>query len=205
MSMSFRILLITVIAAVLAAPAAVLSGAPGPPGDDLLGLYTATDATGRSSIFGSLFQFDLYLCLTGCTEPGGVSGWEARVEFPASGVIAGSSILFGGGVNAGKPPDYAVGLATPLPYAPCIVLAQWQPFVLTMMPAFIHLAPITNPSLPERMAYAVGDDPGRLVEMAPCSGDFDQAVFGFNATAAPGCDAVPAHRVTWSAVKALYR
>jgi hypothetical protein len=188
-------------------PALGLAQAPARPGPNQLGLYTATDETARANVTIVLAQFDLYLVMTGCTVPEGVFGWEVQINFPATGLVLGAATLFGSAVNVGTLPDYAVGLATPLPFAPAIVLAQWQPFVLSGDPMYAFFAPITNPSIPASMVFAGGNDPGNLLPMNPSSGDLSLAVFGFNTGPLPheSGGTIPTEEGTWGGVKAIYR
>jgi hypothetical protein len=186
-------------------PVSVLAGPPPiRPGPDVLGLYTATDETGRSNITIASGQFDLYLCLTGCTVPEGVYGWEVRIAFPATGLLVDPPTLYGFAVDVGTPPDHVVGLATPLPLCDCIVLARWRPTVLATDPQYVHFSPATFPSIPGAIAFAGGDDPADLRPLRPSSGDLGLAVFGINTGPLPGFPPATATR-TWSAVKAMFR
>jgi hypothetical protein len=170
------------------------------PYPDGLGLYFDADAT-EYCLFYSGGLLEMYLFLTRCSQPSGISGWECHATYtlPASDFDLGW-ILPAGSLNVSTPPDFAVGLGTPLPNAPIMLLATLQLLVLDPAPVDFYLGPADQPSIPGYPVYAAGDDPGLLIPMHLIGGSPSVPVAQLN-----GCSPVAAEQRSFGSVKALYR
>jgi hypothetical protein len=170
------------------------------PYPDGLGLYYDADAT-EYCLLDASGLVEIYLFLTRCSQPSGISGWECHATYtiPAGDFEVGWT-LPAGSLNVSSAPDFAVGLATPLPNAPIMLLATLQ--ILVFSPAIIefYLGPADHPSIPGYPVYAAGDDPGILIPMHLISGNPSVPVAWLN-----GCFTVDAEPRSFGSVKALYR
>lgn len=141
-----------------------------------------------------------YLVLMNPTT-NGILGWECYVTFDPAGGF--SSVTGwaprGDFVNAGSAPDFAVGLATPLPGGDYIVLMDITYFY-TGGEVLFFLGPAVVQTIPGQMAFLDGEDVGNAIVMDPSSGAFDAPVYG----ACSGC-VVATQDETWGGVKNLYR
>jgi hypothetical protein len=150
-----------------------------------------------------------FLVLENISEPSGISGWECSIEIgtdPNSFFILAWICLAGNPSGVWTPPDFAVGIGEPLPWAPRIFLLQID--LLTMFPTpiyfWIHeyqLYPISP-----WPAYAAGDDPNELVQLFNCTG-YD----GEGEPNPAGCincaceEVIGIESQTWGSLKSLYR
>ena len=177
-----------------------------PPGENLVGLYTADDGTGFANLNCDLGQREIYLLMTGCAEPGGISGWELRVNLPDHVLVLYWQI-HGQYCSDPTPPDLAIGLAIPFPQTDVILLLTMAVLVQDTTPGFVFLGPVSWPSIPGEMCFAAGDNPGNLQPLIPSSGDHSLPVFGFNTGPLPHLDrpTIPNQCRTWGAVKVLYK
>jgi|GEM_PF-2727604 len=97
-----------------------------------------------------------YLVLKDPAGDFGVKGWELEASLDPHAMFVGWQVE-GQNVNIMTPPQFAVGLAAPLPYQPDgILLATAQILVLDVLPTKLYLDPIYEPSLPDAMAYLGG-------------------------------------------------
>ena len=171
-----------------------------PAGADNVGIYFDEGATeanlANPTLYGNTFA---YLVLSHATGSA-VYGWECHVDFVAgsgySVVTLWHAIGYTGSVWT--PPDFAVGLSTPLPWSEQIVLMEITVFY-TGGEARFYLAPYPVPSLPGQMVY-LGDGYPDLRPMYPSSGSFDLPV------ACLGCeDAVSLENSSWGEIRRWYR
>ena len=179
------------------------------PDPDMVGVYIEPGAITNHAEVGAIGPYDVYLCMTNATAASGVSGWECSIMV-TEGVFVLNWGYAGTAVNALAPPDFAVGLAEPLPWEPSIVLMTMTiglfaptPVELTVMAQPIPSIP-GDPAFP---AYAAGDDPGDLRSLGYST--------GLNAdTGEPNVscviNGVPPFPIgtdedTWGGVKNLYR
>ena len=112
------------------------------PDSDMIGIYVDPGATSWCDSPGAVGQYDTYLCLTNATVAAGVSGWECSVVV-TEGVFVLNWGYAGTAVNALAPPDFAVGLASPLPWEPSIVLMTMT--VGLFSPATVELTVTAQP------------------------------------------------------------
>lgn len=180
-------------------------GAIPPPGNDLLGIYTTDDGMGIAHHDIQQGMFTAYLCITGCTEPSGVSGWECRVVLEGDAYLIGMLVYGGAIVLPVEVPYIIVGLNEPqLPDRYGLVpLAAIDFFVIDSGEAFIYLKRTGYPTPPGTMAYWRGNDPDSHVELGWSSGAEDLPVFGINTGSLT--PPIPVARETWGSVKLLYR
>jgi len=112
--------------------------------------------------------------------------------------------LQGSAINAGTIPEFAVGLAVPLPWQPAINVMTITVGVFAPDPIELWIFPLYMPSIPGVPAYADGADPGNLIPLQQSTG-------GEPAGDPPVCiingDCVPVgtEDATWGTVKNLYR
>jgi len=199
------------LVAIALAAVATLSLAPvgglaqiGVPGPNVIGVYTATDATARAHRATNPGTFDVYLVVTNPTATAGISGWECRLEMLPAGILTLINTAYAGqALNVATPPEYAVGLASPLPRNDAVRLATLTFFASATTPANIYMHPITTPSQPGDMIYADGANPGIFYRLEWSSGDEALPVFGVNT--GPLVPPIPNDEDTWGGVKNLYR
>ncbi len=170
------------------------------PYPDGLGLYFDSDAT-KYCLENAAGLVEMYLFLTRCSQPSGISGWECHATYtiPAGDFEVGWT-LPAGSLNVSSAPDFAVGLAMPLPNAPIMLLATLQ--ILAFSPAIIelYLGPADHPSIPGYPVYAAGNDPGILIPMHLIGGSPNVPVAQLN-----NCFTVGSEQNSFGSVKALYR
>ena len=120
-----------------------------------------------------------YVMFMNASEPSGVSGYEFCLCNEDGSSLAppvGSTIFITGytypyySINAATEPCFAVGIGTPLPWAPCIQLLGINMIVFSPETWCFGLGPMNPSSIPGEMVYAAGDNPGLLKAMHPCTG-----------------------------------
>jgi hypothetical protein len=168
---------------------------------DGLGLYFDTYATVRCelSVSGAA---TLYLIMTNCSEPTGISGWECHVTYSLPPeVFEIGWVLPAGANNASTAPDFMVSLEPPVPNTTCILLATYGLLVFSPDTVFFYVGPADSPSIPGHAAYTTGDDPGHLIPMSPISGSPDLFVAAVNFDCTPDAAQID----TFGYIKAMYR
>jgi len=161
---------------------------PGPPGDeDVVGIYF--DPEGYANQYwttGAPEIVTAYLLLLNASQAGGVAGWELCAEITGDMFVL-SWNLNGQAINCMTPPCFAVGLATPLPWSPAILLMSIDILQLyTDSTTLFYIQPSDIPSIPGYPAYAAGDNPGLVLPMFPSSGASDLPVAYINGGPAVG-------------------
>jgi hypothetical protein len=151
-----------------------------------------------------------YVVLMNASEPSGVSGFEfclcnedgTPLTPPPNYFVTGYTYP-PGAINAATEPCFAVGLAAPLTWSPCITMLTINMLVFGVDCWCFGLEPNVPASIPNQMAYAAGADPGLLLPMIPCTGPENScAVACVNC---PECGPVATEDATWGSVKSLYR
>lgn len=177
---------------------------------DMIGIYVDAGAVENHAEPGAAGPYPVYLCMTNASAASGVSGWECSVEVTA-GVFVLAWTYNGTAVNALSPPDFAVGLADPLPWEPVIVLMTATVGLFTPNIVELTVKPQPIPSIPDTPfplpAYAAGDDPGDLRSLGYSTG-WDPATGEPNVSCV--LNGVPPFPIgndeeTWGGVKNLYR
>jgi len=162
-----------------------------PPDSDFLGIYFDEAGTIDEIEITTTQVVNAYLCILAASEPSGVSGWECAIAWnEAFPVLAWN--LRGQAINALTPPQFAVGLASPLPWQNPIVLMDFN--ILVMQPGVceFYLHPTDFPTIPGHMAYAAGDDPGHIIVLNWASGGEEIPAATINSLIVlPECDIDP--------------
>lgn len=155
-----------------------------------------------------------YVVLMNSTQAAGVSGFEFQLcnedGSPLAPPVGSSIFLTGytyppGSINAATEPGFAVGLASPLPWAPCITLIQINMLIFSPDPWCFGLSPMVPASIPGHMAYADGANPGLLLPMYPCTGMEADSCFMACMNTGSCPPPVAAEQQTWGQVKGMYR
>lgn len=170
------------------------------PDPDGIGLYFDEEATLTCKTVPAFVQFDAYLCLTNPSSPNGASGFECRLEFPAT-ILRTFDVIDTTYQNLFSSPDYLVGFGAPLPAADVIVLTHIGFFNLqldTRQEFFVK--PIERPSVPGAACYADGLDPRLLIPLNSSSGSWDLPVAVINGE----CNVIANEGSAWGRVKSLY-
>jgi hypothetical protein len=172
---------------------------------DGIGMYFDTGATEYCLDFvGGLAE--VYLILTHCSQPSGISGWECHVTYTVPpGDYELGWVLPAGSSNASTAPDFVVSLATPMPNAPIILLATYQILVFNVTTVRFYLDHADNPSIPGLPAYRVGDDPGIVIPLHTIFGYPELPVAFLNPSWTDPCYTFPSAKSSFGSIKALYR
>ena len=191
--------------ALLAPNSGVAQGA-----DNQFGIYTTqtpdldniTDAD--TSLNGS-GQFTAYVV---CTNPVNtddahtilnLGGFEFQIVFDSALFV--TPTLAPTATNFMSPPDFFCGSNIPVVNGMCVVITLTIGS-FTADPSSFFLVPVSDvpaQSIPNGLALTDADDNFSIAQAYPSSGDFADAVFGFNTTVVPNEDA------TWSDLKSLFR
>lgn len=205
-----RKVFVILAAAVLMSSSDVLAQ-PIDPDPDMIGFYFDEDATIYCTSAPTGAPFPAYLCLTNCTAPAGVSGWECSV-WVTPGIFVLSWNLHGIAVVTGIPPDFLVSLGEPLPWAPSIVLMDVLVGVFAPGTIELKVYPSSSASLPPNSdgcflpAYAAGDDPGHLRPLGySCGYNPDTCEPNMCTVINGDCTPIENDEMTWGGVKALYK
>jgi len=200
-------LLVLLAVLALAAPAAAVVD----PGTNGIGVYFDLDANTNCAPSPATGMLNMYLIATNINETSGISGWETHVYFnPAPPAGVSYTYAGTGAVNPLTAPDFQVGMGGgPLPYSSAVLLLTMSTYYFGM--GFqIGLGPIISaPSsfAPPSPGYAAGNDPARLIGLAPSSNvpipasNLGFYVAGVNAGDCP----VPNEETSWGGVKTLYQ
>ena len=101
--------------------------------------------------------FHAWLAMINPSEPTGVGGWELKLDLDQATFVVDARIQ-GLAYNFLEPPSFFVGLATPLPWAPEVLLAEVDLLVLDQVWHEVGLRPVDRGSIPGMMAWAYGED-----------------------------------------------
>jgi len=138
---------------------------------DIIGIYFDQDGTINEADV-ALEPNTIYLCVLNASQGSGISGWECNVSWTGGYTILNWDIR-SNGINVSVAPDFAVGLPSPLPWQPSIVLMEIVVGSFYEGDSEFYLHPNSAPSIPGSMAYAAGSDPGILVPLNWSSGSED--------------------------------
>jgi hypothetical protein len=179
------------------------------PDADMIGVYFDPGATIWCIDPGPAGPTDAYLCLTNPTALSGVSGWECSIVI-TEGIFVLNWGYSGDAINALSPPDFAVGLASPLPWESSLVLMTFTIGLFAADPVEITITAQPIPSIPDTPyplpAYAAGDDPGDLRPLGFSTGWNPETGEPNVAAVINGeCTPTAADESTWGNVKNMYR
>jgi len=159
---------------------------------DLVGIYSANDGTGTTSITlapGFANSATAYVCLTGIADPQGVAGYEFSIEgtdFTDGVIVTSWNMTWGPGsqygpLNVSSAPDFIVGQNIPLPHAQDICLMSFTFFVTDSNPKAFRIHPaIAKQSIPGKGAYIGQSDIGNIIPLKFASGDEFAPAFTIN-------------------------
>ncbi len=165
---------------------------------DSIGIYFDTEASiHRITLLEG--QHHAYLAITRPTDITGISGWECRISTEGPVFVLEYGIL-GQAINAATPPNFAVGLAEPFPFADSIIVMDMTILLTGLEEIHFYIHPSYQPSLEGVPAYASGGNPENLWPLQQSTGGEDYPVAVIN-----GDTPVADEDATWGGVKALYR
>ncbi len=130
--------------------------------------YQVTDATvGEPNTI-----LTTYLVLKEPSATDGIGGWELRISDDNFGAVTYLGWeLEGQALNVVSPPQFVVGLGTPLPIQDAVLLATGQLLVNEVAPVAFSLGHVNQASIPGEMAYISGGDPAQLIPMTTVTGN----------------------------------
>jgi hypothetical protein len=174
------------------------------PVPDGIGIYFDMDALQVCATAGTGTIVPIYVTTTRLSSR--IMGWEAHVVLPDP-LPAGHSILawtiLPDGLNISAPPDFIVGLSTPVSPQPSYEVLRFD-LAISGMPACIpfSLRPSDRATHPGHMVYTNGFDSWWYLHYS-AGGDYSAPCAMLNC---PDCDdtVVETEPSTWGAIKALY-
>jgi len=145
----------------------------------------------------------VYLVATNLSQVAGLSGWEGRVYCDNPAWMFLSATVHGNGpINILTPPDFMVGLYSPMESRPFMLLVSLQFFVQNLAPTPFRVGQCSSPSTPGAPCYADGVDPGILVRFVSPAADWSLPVAWANS---PDCNIVQIQDETWGGVKGMFK
>jgi hypothetical protein len=155
-----------------------------------------------------------YVVLQNPSTPAGIlgfefmlcnQGWAPFLPPPMDFVIA--YIIPYASINYFEPPEFTVGLPSPVPWSPVIQLVEIQILVLDLTCWCFGVMPRSTPAIPGYMAFADGADPSHILPMYPCTGpDWDSCFMTcLNCEFCPPGPPIATENLTFGGVKAIYR
>ncbi|MFO7610702.1 MAG: choice-of-anchor D domain-containing protein [Candidatus Krumholzibacteriia bacterium] len=147
----------------------VLAGPPAARAIDTVGLWF-DEAYTQNDINGTVYPHfgTAYLVLH---EPGldSVGGWECKITTEGPVTVLGWNLV-GQAFNFTEPPEFVVGLGSPLPMGLDVLLATVPFMIEAAAPVTFSLGPVYHDSIPGEMAYISFTDPNILVPMTTATG-----------------------------------
>ncbi len=148
-------------------------------------------------------QVMTYLIITNPTAAS-IAGWECSLEFDLEALsVMGGWIYAGSALNVLTEPDFAVGLAEPLPTEPASLILSFNLFVMDVAGSCFVIWPSSAPSTPDdRPLYVDGEDLSNLILLqnrTGYEGGTPSACAGINQ-----CWQVADATTTWSTIKSLW-
>jgi len=181
-------------------------------GPDSFGIYFEVGGEHVNELFGVAPNqlVSQYVILAGISRSS-IGGWEVAFDFtPGSGLLI-STTLTGSATNSVTPPNFLVGLSTPLlvPAEGYLILAEMNILFVGGVLEWIG-GPVDPSSIPGVPAYSNGEDSNDLV---PChfSTDLDGLFIDDNGwTTVPLAvinqdGPVGAESLTWESLKTMFR
>jgi len=143
----------------------LVSVSPAHQWEDGVGIYFDGQATCNCLTDSIGVVVDAYLIVENISATESISGWQGTL-WSDSGVIVFNVGFSGNGLNFGTPPEYIVGLATPLPVTRDVVLATFS--VIAQNAGGIYFHPLSEEPSP---LYAAGSSGETIVAMNSVYGD----------------------------------
>jgi hypothetical protein len=196
-----RVILSGMLGLALIFPAEVLAAPPA--GDNVLGIYS-DESDGENHLEGPSGNVELFLVVSGLTEPSGVGGWECSVEWPFDqGWFWLEPELQGPAFNLSpEEGQFIVGVGSSplLPDGSGNVTLAILNLVVSSGRGYFYLRPAAEPSVPGQMSFVPGNDFNRILAFNWPYGE-DGPVFGINTGPV---DEYGRDSSTWGQVKASY-
>jgi hypothetical protein len=165
-----------------------------------IGVYFDEDALVYCATPG-ITSGTVFLCVTNISESSGISGWECNVEIAPLGAYSIYSWTPRGSyINVATPPDFVVGLGSPLPWAPSIVLLDIYMTILEYTPIYFTVHPASPTSFSPPSPGYLEANTNNLVPLGYSVGSESIC-----AIINGDCGVVGVEDQTWGGVKALYR
>ncbi len=136
--------------------------------------------------------FTQYLIVRNLSDTSGIAAWECTLPAPAGAMLVEADLI--GGSNFLTPPEFLVGLPSPLPVGDQPVLvASLTYFSWNLDPQEFFITALANSSVdPPAPCYVAQDDYSVIIPLVPSSGSMAAPVFYLNdpshATALPQAD-----------------
>lgn len=145
-----------------------------------------------------------YLIISNATAAS-VGGWECTIMWDATvAMVLGAWTYAGSALNIYGEPEFAVGLATPIPTSEATLLVQCTLFVLNAAGTMITVGPSPVPSTPDGVPlYVDGEDLNHLILLQNSTGYGPDG--SINACASINQGPISAtEEATWGQVKSLW-
>ena len=136
-------------------------------GEDEVGISFSADYYDPEG-YTQIAPIRAYVVMSSTSTGNGVYAWELKISHEPQLIMLGA-YLQGQAINFMTPPEFLVGLASPLPEAALIVLAEIDFLPLDLNPHWLSLGPVSIPSIPGQMAWAYNDNYD-LAPMTPLGG-----------------------------------
>ncbi|MCP4290375.1 MAG: hypothetical protein GY780_00895 [bacterium] len=182
---------------------------------DEIGVFWSPDSGDclNCEIAMGLQPLSAYVILSNASLAGGVSSFEFSLVNadgsyfmpPPSDFIVGY-VLPPGSLNVSLAPDFIVGCASPIPWAPSITLVEVQILASGAAEWCFGVKAGQFASIPGQMTYTNGSDPYDFRIMNPNNGP-DASDYAMACLNHPDCDPGPVatKNSNWGSVKSLYR
>jgi hypothetical protein len=154
-----------------------------------------------------------YVVLINPTQAAGVSGYEFCLTnadgsyfLPPPAVFLTGYVYPPGAYNVNIEPCFSVGLASPMPWSPCITLLSINLLVFDFAPWCFGVKPYVPSAIPGHMLYCDGANPALMLPMYPNNGPNapDYAMACLNSPLCPPYPVAVEER-SWGTLKSLYR
>ncbi len=173
------------------------------PDPDGIGVwFDLTADTNHVDVASGMIPIYLIISNSTCAS---VGGWECTLEWnQAMAFVAGSWAYEGTHLNVYTEPQFAVGLAVPIPTSDATLLVSCNLFLVDPVGTVISVLPAPAPSTPDNLPlYVDGEDLNHLVLLQNASG------YGAEGEILP-CASInqgpitATENATWSQVKSLW-
>jgi hypothetical protein len=166
-------------------------------------------------------ELAVHFVLHNCSAASGISGYEFCIcnpdgspFVPPPNVAVVSYDYVGQAINALSEPCFAVGLGSAIPNDGfCTLLFTMNLVVLSEECFCFGVSPLVGepltppPSIPDEMVYVLGNSPGVLIPMDPCTGlEYNSCEMAcINCAFCPPGPPIEIQRDSWGIIKSLYR
>ena len=124
------------------------------PGPDGVGIFFDESWSVNEAYPTVSTPFPAYVVLFNPSASSPIAGWDCRIEIAGQVFILAQTYPTNA-INVGSGPDYLVGYATPLPWAPAVKLLTFQLLTISSSEAInFSLGPVATPSVPGQMSWS---------------------------------------------------